>query len=121
MQRIPRNAKKLKRKHSIPHRQINTLFRSSSNALGAFGATETSGDGSGRACAGGEGEADGGDVEEGESEGEPHRQAGWVVAEEHVQVDGGDGVEEGAAGEEESLDYHGAVMNSTNILAMEIY
>lgn len=30
-----------------------------------------------------------------------------------MQVDGGDGVEEGAAGEEERLDNHGSVIGST--------
>lgn len=29
-------------------------------------------------------------------------------------MDGGDGVEEGAAGEEERLDYHGSVEDCTN-------
>ena len=61
----------------------------------------------------GEGEDSGGEVDDNEDGGEPEGEFGGVVAEEHVEVDGGNGVEEGTAGDEEGLDYHWAVVRRT--------
>lgn len=58
----------------------------------------------------GEGEDGGGEIDKDENGGETESEFGWVVAEEHVEVDGGDGVEEGTAGNEEGLDYHWPVI-----------
>ena len=57
----------------------------------------------------GEGKDGGGEIDEDEDGGEPESEFGGVVAEEHVEVEGGDGVEERTAGDEEGLDYHWAV------------
>ena len=61
----------------------------------------------------GEGEDGGGEVDDNEDGGEPEGEFGGVVAEEHVEVDGGDGVEKGTAGDEEGLNYHWAVVRQT--------
>ena len=63
-----------------------------------------------RGDADGEGEDGGGEVDDDEDRGEPEGEFGWIVAEEHVEVDGGDGVEEGTTGDEEGLDDHRAVV-----------
>lgn len=57
----------------------------------------------------GEGEDDGAEVDEDEKGGEPEGHFWGVVAEEHVEVEGGEGVEEGTAGYEEGLDDHWSV------------
>ncbi len=54
----------------------------------------------GRAGASGEGEDCGAEVDEDEDGREDEGELGRVVAEEHVQVDGGEGVEKGTAGYE---------------------
>ena len=74
------------------------------------------GDVRGGTDADGEGDDDGGEVDGDEDEGEPDGEAGRVVAEEHVEVDGGDGVEEGAARDEEGLDDHWAGRCSSDVL-----
>lgn len=51
-------------------------------------------------------EKSGGKVEDDEDAAEPHGELWRIVAEEHVEVEGGDGVEEGAAGDEQGLDDH---------------
>lgn len=60
--------------------------------------TQAVGDaGGGRASAGSEEENGGAEVENDEDGGEPDGHFRRVVAEQHVQMDGGDGVEEGTA------------------------
>ena len=63
-----------------------------------------------RGDADGEGEDSGGEVDEDEDGGEPEGEFGGIVAQEHVEVDGGDGVEKGTSGDEEGLDYHWTVV-----------
>ena len=58
----------------------------------------------------GEGEDGGGKIDDDEDGGEPEGEFGRVVAQEHVEMERGDGVEEGTAGDEEGLDYHWAVI-----------
>lgn len=66
--------------------------------------------GGGRAGAGGKRENGGAEVDDDEGEGEPHGHSGRVVAQQHVQVDGGDGVEEGTAWYEKCLYDHRSVI-----------
>lgn len=80
-------------------------------ALRTLGTAQTTRDaGGGCAGAGGEGEYSGAEVDDDEDGGKPHSHFRRVVAEEHVQMDGGDGVEEGTAWYEQGLYDHGSVM-----------
>ena len=56
------------------------------------------------------GEDGGGKIDDDEDGGEPEGEFRRVVAKELVEVEGGDGVDKGTAGDEVGLNYHWAVV-----------
>ena len=95
--------------HDGPHSQTDAAVAArAGGAAVAFGLAEGGGCGGG-VEAGGEHEEGGEEHHGEEAEGEREGDGGVVAPQEEVGVQGGDGVEEGEAGDEEGLEYFGAV------------
>ena len=104
--RVPHAAQELQ-----PHHRAPDVSPRAGGTLGALEGRLVAGGGEGRDGAGAGGEVDdaGGEVAEREEGGEPEGQLGGVGAREDVQVQTGDGVEEGEARDDEGLDDLAAV------------
>ena len=87
----------LKYHHGIPYTFRHTVCWTTRCTFWALRTPKAAWDSRGGTNANGKGKDDGGEEKDDENGGENHGHPWWIIAEQHMEVDGGNGVEEGAA------------------------